>query len=1283
MMMTQKKRNRSDSTDDIPFIAKSNAKYFSLFSTSNCAICQQQTNQNERIQCKKCFKIFHQKCYEDDNATVNECKFCFYSQNLLCCHCESKIFEREHIVIQCELCDNLMHYQCANLPLALMLSREYYANVFRETTEMKFFYYEFLKQVGNQYIESQLRNQNQNQNDIIRQIINSISFNINYRREYLFDRIHKVFYICNFCKKKENLCLESLRNIGFKIYDKVLYNNISANVHEMYLSVNNSETKREVVKKGIESFEKVKINKILMKLFYNDNSLQSKYLICKWSTGDYSIEHINFIQTFKTFNKLSIDYDTKYSYIDNVLVNKKKCSQMSFMSCVWKFSQSGNVGTDFFDKNSLNHNLYIINEEAKINVMRKGIFFDLINYIYSLKSESIKYPKMLIVVNSKSKKELWKNKFTNFSDELIVRSMSSKCKNCIFKIIYEFIYFTSLNKISSSFYDIIQKNNANDIISYFREINLESSQFIPDVLIIKDDILNQQSVKDLLLFFNFNLFLFDIDSSFLDSNAQKNITSFINQIQYGSNDNNNSLIYYLTESKSNTVYHLTSFISNMFISSKDIIIFNSLNKGFTFDTSKQFLNNNVKIIHSTQDAFAQSLLVNFNWELIYNKAALMYTNLLSQIKTKTEEIKPNMLVQYSYSSIPNFNVFSRTIVNFIPCSISKENCINYINLIRNEFNNEMIINCNTFCSFPLFIDKSLTGEKISHKKIELLKQLIIKLLNHSKRTNIIVIYSLKVHYANENNMRSSFLNPDFIERIGHSNAISYYNIDDDDLYKRIDRIDDKTYIILFNVLLSSRNFALFYRKINEKNKLNKEMIILFQMYMKDLIEGNLVNLIYRNIEKYTQPNNINISLLNMLTKEEKEEILIKNIDRVDIHNIDLNPKLVLSYENISQCEGMIYMNKSSYMYTTGNIGTQRQFDSKEYDIENAFSNLMMNKKDIDTYEDMSIALKKQKLNEVEIDSYSYEEEEEEQQINYGMIGKEIYVYINNSNNYKKSNHIHEDNNEIEQVIHVSDSSSNIIVSESSNEENYTIERLENLLNSMEKSPDNDTIIHNALIKIGFVEIIRKVFLLTLINSGLPNLKEIDIWCKIFNKNLETLNQKKISISNEFIQFYYEYLLFHLSKQKYKYYPFLFFAKKLRDIKYRIDFIQRIKHFYSKGTLFDFVSPKINNIIRDYELINEIDKNFLINEENLNLLEHLMYNIMVLSCKIGFLKANSIIKSDELMVIEEIQMKRNEIASTILGANCTKEEFTNFITKVYIKVYQNFFEENATKDNITN
>ena len=106
MMMTQKKRNRSDSTDDIPFIAKSNAKYFSLFSTSNCAICQQQTNQNERIQCKKCFKIFHQKCYEDDNATVNECKFCFYSQNLLCCHCESKIFEREHIVIQCELCDN-------------------------------------------------------------------------------------------------------------------------------------------------------------------------------------------------------------------------------------------------------------------------------------------------------------------------------------------------------------------------------------------------------------------------------------------------------------------------------------------------------------------------------------------------------------------------------------------------------------------------------------------------------------------------------------------------------------------------------------------------------------------------------------------------------------------------------------------------------------------------------------------------------------------------------------------------------------------------------------------------------------------------------------------------------------------------------------------------------------------------------------------------------------------------------------------------------------------------
>ena len=160
------------------------------------------------------------------------------------------------------------------------------------------------------------------------------------------------------------------------------------------------------------------------------------------------------------------------------------------------------------------------------------------------------------------------------------------------------------------------------------------------------------------------------------------------------------------------------------------------------------------------------------------------------------------------------------------------------------------------------------------------------------------------------------------------------------------------------------------------------------------------------------------------------------------------------------------------------------------------------------------------------------------------------------------------------------------------------------------------------------------------------------------------------------------MLFHLSKQKYKYYPFLFFAKKLRDIKYRIDFIQRIKHFYAKGTLFDFVSPKINNVIRNLELIKEIDNNFIFNEENLNLLEYLMYNIMVLSCKIGFLKVNSIIKSDE-MLGEAIHMKRNEISSKILGNDCSKEQFINFVTKLYIKVYQNFFEENATKDNITN
>ena len=101
------------------------------------------------------------------------------------------------------------------------------------------------------------------------------------------------------------------------------------------------------------------------------------------------------------------------------------------------------------------------------------------------------------------------------------------------------------------------------------------------------------------------------------------------------------------------------------------------------------------------------------------------------------------------------------------------------------------------------------------------------------------------------------------------------------------------------------------------------------------------------------------------------------------------------------------------------------------------------------------------------------------------------------------------------------------------------------------------------------------------------------------------------------------------------------------------------------------------------MINECGKTFIINEENLNLLEHLMYNIIVLSCKIGFLKVNSIIKADELLIIEEIQMKREVIASKLLGKNATKEQFSNFITNIYIKVYQNFFEENGTKDNITN
>lgn len=1363
-----RKRHReisSINSTSIEYISKSGKYFYSLFSQSRCAICQDQIE--NPVQCPKCFRNFHKKCI--DNNEMSECKFCFFSVNSVCCHCEDKIFEKEHITIQCELCDNILHYQCTDMNLFSLLSRDLYEGLFKDTIEGRFFYNELLTGTKAQSCNDELKASLNQKYYLTENVIKPATLKSNFKNKALIPgSTLQLFYICNFCKKKKAIRTEIQKVHSFTCYSKILYSSFKANLHDILIPSFISENKNQLASVSGKSIplDKLKFKKIIHFLFYNDNSIHFKYALCKWGIYEYSIEHCVFLSYLKQFQNVKKKSE---AYIEKKEKNihKAQISHSEVINIIREFSIRNASQSDGLNDQSLLHNLYIINEEETINVKRRGLFFDFFTYLYSQKYDDERFPKLMIIVNKEDRIKLWKDKLNSISPKIIVKTLINSHKPLL-KILYELIQFYKSNNFYCSYYDKIQKiiakypnihkeNNINaliDIVDFFRSIKIKDHQLIPDVLIVPLDVINIIQIRRILLFFKINLFLFDIDT---DIKSQEYLSETITDIQKGANPNFDSIIYSLISTKTYTLQPLNDFISPMFINPKsDTLIINSFFKTSIFTAESTILNQNIKLIHTVADKFIKSFLINFGWEIVYNKEILSIPNIITGLTSSNDNV-----MHYSSQIYPSIENFSRTIINFIPIDMKKDFYLRYTQILKeklevlikaSESKKDLIINTLIFCSFPNSINKYFINylldiglevrDQISEEKINVLRNLINYIENVDNAKKIIIVYSLiRGHNSFEFTNNFNYM----LEK----NDITFYNIDDPELFKTVDNIEEKAYVVLFNVLLLSKNSFLFIEKVNSKNKINHEKIVLFQLYTRNLIENNLCQIFYSKIKNFSKPDITN--LWSLLTNEERETILIRNLQKFNDECVEINfNNYLYSYNQIETADSIAVVDKTSFLYCAGGKemmkDSMRQFDKRQYDIEEMLNSLItkFGGRDIimrNIGEGREIKTRKKRPKNIKTTNIvtnihltsgqtpqtNKEERKEvyvvipeiingreyvisirsdktkntiEREASRKVTGKNKPLFLTSSGRKKtpptnktkinpqneliETNNINHYTNTIINLDDTVDTNLNVqLQSTPVNKPKNDAEELIKYLSTLETSVDTDITIQNYIISKGFNETMRKIILLQILNTGLPKSNQFGQWIKEINKNITLLSNVSVDIPEIYYHFYYEYFLFHLIHNKYPYNSFLFFGQKIKDVKYKVTYIEFVKKMIEEGKLQEKLKELLilnGKIIFDEKIIGV---QFIPTTYNILIIQLILHNIIASCCKVGFINIENVVHSNN--IFDKIQIESNVVNPlTIIikklfqsSMNIDHAKFFEVIMKIYDYLYNSFFYEKET------
>ena len=417
--LTKKRvRNNLNSPEiNIKFFNKDDNKLFlSLIQNSVCYFCHKRLNEEDLIQCVRCFKKFHKQCYpgiEDFYLNNNIC-LCLYEKNNICYKCQSPFEnEKNKIIVQCEFCGNKFHLECSLISLFFIFKREYYNKLLNEYKNGDC-YKNFLESIF--HLDIKKINREYSKVDFLYDLLKKSGFDDEISKKIL----NNLFYLCDFCKNKKNKKINSI------VYQSTLvltsnYQEKTGNLHQLLIP----STILQIQGNYYEQY--IPIKKIIGEYFYND--LSRKHYLIKWENNTFSIELDEFIQNLNNFEEKYEEFKN-FKFENNFFPNQNE--YYNHMNNYQKINNEININF------KLRENQFILVSNEK----NKEIYLylnELIKFIF--KNNKFK-PKILIFSDNNSNI----NKFIN--NIFSINKNIGLIENNLEEIVFESICYNKENKIN-------------------------------------------------------------------------------------------------------------------------------------------------------------------------------------------------------------------------------------------------------------------------------------------------------------------------------------------------------------------------------------------------------------------------------------------------------------------------------------------------------------------------------------------------------------------------------------------------------------------------------------------------------------------------------------------------------------------------------------------------------------------------------------------------------------------------------------------------------------------
>ena len=1010
-------------------------KYYSLFITSKCIYCLKTIIKDDKVECKRCFRSFHKNCiYEitdhETNIIKEICVFCKNEIQNTCCKCSNILNKKQDIILQCELCGNKYHYKCFKFPL-------YY--IFR-----KYCYFEFItKNNGFDYEEKynklliEISNLDKIKNitfNDLKNVIKKCKFN---------DRIsdillNNIFFVCIVCQlKKYYKFNEEIIMHNATALQKITFTKKIGKIHELIVPLNSIKEKVDTINYDKSPSIKKIIGEFTYKNYKKENKSMKKknYYLIFWDNNEYTIELDNFIKCFNEFDNYYEEY-IKNKEIDSIEKSYFQ-SQNEFKELLKQYKNNKNNDSNVI----FNENQFIYSENEFIEKFRNEQMKNLFDFLNKNNNE---YAKILIFTDNIEIKNFYINYFNEKYSYVLIDN------NSIDKIFYECIKLNSKNKKHYSieeYYENIKENSSdlkNDILQFFQKMEIDNiNDLIPDIIFISPNILEEINfiTLSIILYFKFDLIIIDVSNSEKFSNYFHIISKLLNE---KNNINQSSLIYLFMSATSvnNEIIqnHCLDFFSLYF--DKDDSLLTDIDQLFG-STKLNILNSKLKKISGYD--LNRITLNNKSWNFTLGKNGPKFLNILSSLWSSHITIK--------YCN--NDHNFSRIIINLIPINIDIEAFQQYLIILKekkeivsrpSENKKDLFKALLMMCTFPnampkfyiTHLESSLpVKENINPAKAEVLYQLkkILEKKNEEEKSQIIIIYSIDDKTYIE---ISDVIKRD-LKRIMNSNTkklninFEIFFIEEQELYEFIEQIKIKTYIIFFNVFLNEKNCFFLYDKLIKKNKEINNKIIIFQFYINNLFEDNLLQIMYSRFEEMFQviqgPQN-KVTLYSQMINEERDCIVVRNLKET-LNNYFENPtilnenNMILNYSDDIEknCDGLIYVKKDFFILckNSQDISTKIKIkidrkilndlkfldnsEDKFKEIESNEKNNISNSEDIEFIEEIQ-----GDKNEENINENNNNENNINETYNNNNFQKDIEESQNNESNDNSENNLIKNNN---------------------------------------------------------------------------------------------------------------------------------------------------------------------------------------------------------------------------------------------------------------------------------